>query len=185
MHFVSYAFVAFFLAVFGANLILQRSYRWQNLLLLTASYVFYGWWDWRFLSLIVMSTVVDFVAGQKLDRERFPELPDEARRRWITLSVVTNLSLLGFFKYFGFFVESAQSLLGEFPLPLGLETLEIDENEVIAAGATAYFSKPATNEVLLEAAEKAIAASRSASLAPAPSAVPAPAPAPVPPFPGT
>ncbi|MDR2509631.1 MAG: hypothetical protein LBC77_03185, partial [Spirochaetaceae bacterium] len=66
------------------------------------SYFFYGWWDWRFLILIVLSSAVDYCVGRGLAKH------DAARTRKILLcvSLVTNLALLGFFKYAGFFVES-------------------------------------------------------------------------------
>ncbi len=94
-------------------------------MLLAASYVFYGWWDWRFLSLILLSSVVDFVCGGMLDQSRGRERSVRSRRGILGLSVAMNLGLLGFFKYFGFFVESAQALLGSFGLPWGLDSLEI------------------------------------------------------------
>src|SRR5438093_13551318 len=73
----------------------------QNLLLLFASYFFYGWWDWRFLSLILISTVVDFFAARYIARS-----PDVIRRRGLlTLSLVLNFGFLGFFKYFNFFAD--------------------------------------------------------------------------------
>ena len=58
MPFNSYIFPLFFVAVWMAYVCLRH--RWQNLLLVAASYVFYGWWDWRFLSLLLISTLVDF-----------------------------------------------------------------------------------------------------------------------------
>jgi len=75
----------------------------QNPLLILASYVFYAWWDWRFLGLIAFSTVVDYCVGQRiyvsLDR------PQRAKA-WLMVSVMANLGLLGFFKYYNFFVDS-------------------------------------------------------------------------------
>lgn len=80
----------------------QRDLRVQNGMLLIASYVFYGWWDWRFLSLIAISSAVDFLVGLNLGRQNSP-----ARRRLILLaSIIVNLGFLGFFKYFNFFAES-------------------------------------------------------------------------------
>ena len=79
--------------------------RGQNVLLLVASYFFYGWWDWRFLSLLLISTVVDYAVGLAIARQ-------PARKRgWLMLSMTANLGLLGFFKYFNFFVDSAAALL--------------------------------------------------------------------------
>jgi alginate O-acetyltransferase complex protein AlgI len=88
-------------------LYITLSLRWQNRLLLVASYVFYAAWDYRFLSLIVLSTAVDFVAGRRIESSQ----DHAARRRWLYLSLAVNLGLLGAFKYCGFFVDSAQRLL--------------------------------------------------------------------------
>ncbi|NNC50487.1 MAG: MBOAT family protein [Flaviramulus sp.] len=74
----------------------------QNILLLIASYVFYGMWDWRFLSLIMLSTVVDYYVGIKIDSNTDKSL----RKRWLWVSVIFNVGLLGFFKYYNFFVDS-------------------------------------------------------------------------------
>lgn len=76
--------------------------RWRNFFLATISYIFYGWWDWRFLSLIFLSTLVDYVVGLQLAKS------DDRRNRkaWLILSMVFNLGLLGFFKYYNFFVAS-------------------------------------------------------------------------------
>ncbi|MGI9627797.1 MAG: MBOAT family O-acyltransferase, partial [Longimicrobiales bacterium] len=84
-------------------------HRGQNRFLLAASYLFYGWWDWRFLGLIALSTVVDFYVGQRVHDTR-EERPDKAKR-WVALSVATNLGILASFKYFNFFTESAGALL--------------------------------------------------------------------------
>ena len=84
-----------------------RTPRLQNPMLLIASYVFYGWWDVRFLSLIVLSTVIDYVCGLKVHRATQPRL----RKRYLIVSLVGNLTILGFFKYFDFFAGRVQALL--------------------------------------------------------------------------
>ena len=85
----------------------QLNHRRQNILLLVASYFFYGWWDWRFLSLILISTVVDFFCARYIDQSQ-----DVRRRRLLlSISVVLNISFLGFFKYFDFFVDSLAATL--------------------------------------------------------------------------
>ena len=81
--------------------------RWRTPLLVVASYVFYGAWDVRFLSLLLISTVVDYSVGRYLERTDDPR----HRRLALLVSLATNLTILGFFKYAGFFVESAQDLL--------------------------------------------------------------------------
>ena len=82
-------------------------WRRQNLFLLAASYYFYGTWDWRFTSLLMISTVVDYFVGQRI------HMATEIRRRklLLTISVMVNLGILGFFKYFNFFVDSLGVLL--------------------------------------------------------------------------
>jgi D-alanyl-lipoteichoic acid acyltransferase DltB (MBOAT superfamily) len=84
--------------------VLCRRLKWrhQNILLLAGSYFFYGWWDWRFLSLILSSTVVDFFCAQYIARTENPGW----RRLLLTVSLVVNLTFLGFFKYFNFFLDS-------------------------------------------------------------------------------
>ncbi len=89
----------------------QFNLRVQNVLLLIASYVFYGWWDWRFLSLIILSTLIDFFVGRRLGVESSPS----KRKFLLWVSILANLGMLGFFKYFDFFMENftaAFSLFG-------------------------------------------------------------------------
>jgi D-alanyl-lipoteichoic acid acyltransferase DltB (MBOAT superfamily) len=92
-------------------LISKKNISIQNLLLLVASYVFYGWWDWRFLLLVLFSTIVDFSIGIALENEK-----KELRRRILLwTSIAVNLGFLGFFKYYNFFIENfvdAFSFLG-------------------------------------------------------------------------
>lgn len=107
MQFNSLGFPVFFLAVYGVYLLLRRSYKLQNALLLGASYFFYGYWDWRFCSLLLLSTVVDYTIGGRLARTS----DERVRKRLVTASVVTNLSILGFFKYFNFFAENVSAAL--------------------------------------------------------------------------
>jgi len=90
-------------------------------MLLVASYVFYGYWDWRFLSLILLSTLIDFSIGRKLYVQNDPS----RRKLLLLLSVIANLSILGFFKYFNFFAENFESLVGIFGLTAGDLTLRI------------------------------------------------------------
>lgn len=108
MLFNSVKFAVFFTIVYSLYLILKR--KGQNRMLLVASYVFYGVWDWRFLSLILISTVVDYICGIKIH-----ESDDINRRKlFLSLSIVINLSILGFFKYFDFFASNLQVLLVHF-----------------------------------------------------------------------
>lgn len=113
MKFNSIEFALFLPLIFALYWIIPKSKNYlRNILLLIASYVFYGWWDARFLILILFSTLVDYVVGYELGKT------DDAKRRKILLwtSLTINLGLLGFFKYFNFFVESfrdAFSLFGQ------------------------------------------------------------------------
>ena len=93
--------------------------REQNIFLLGASYFFYGWWDWRFLALMICSTLIDFLIAQRIT----PESGNANRRKWLIFSLIVNFSILGTFKYFNFFVDSFSTMLGTFgvhniPLPL-------------------------------------------------------------------
>ncbi len=82
--------------------------RRQNQMLLVASYFFYGWWDWRFLTLILISTLVDFYCSRTIASSANPV----RRRALLILSVSLNLSFLGFFKYYNFFADSLISSFG-------------------------------------------------------------------------
>ena len=120
MLFNSLEFLLFLPVVFTAywvlNLWTERKgmLRLQNVLLLISSYVFYGWWDWRFLSLIAFSTLVDFLVGLQIAKANRCEIPDEANgltrsrtaKRWLGVSLLVNLGLLGYFKYANFFIEN-------------------------------------------------------------------------------
>jgi alginate O-acetyltransferase complex protein AlgI len=113
-------FLAFFLVCFVVHWMVPHALA-RKAWLLACSYFFYGYWDWRFLSLIFASTLVDFLIGLALARTDAP-----TARRWIvTGSVVVNLGFLGFFKYFNFFVDSARDLLGWFGVPVADSTLQI------------------------------------------------------------
>lgn len=80
----------------------QNNLKLQNLLIVAASYLFYGWWDWRFLSLIAFSTLVDFLIGLRLKTEE----NNKKRKVLLWLSIFINLGFLGFFKYYNFFLEN-------------------------------------------------------------------------------
>lgn len=108
MLFNSYQFAVFFLIVYSLYRI--SNHRWQNRLLLAASYFFYGSWDWRFLSLIWISTILDYFCGIRIHESIDPK----RRKLFLILSVTGNLTILGFFKYFNFFAENLQSLAGVF-----------------------------------------------------------------------
>ena len=119
MVFNSIQFVVFFAVVYGAYRLLPH--RAQNWLLLVSSYVFYAAWDWRFLSLLIASTVVDYAVARYLDA-----LPDGPRRRRVLwISIGFNLGVLGFFKYFGFFAENFDALMRGFGVNASLPVLHV------------------------------------------------------------
>jgi D-alanyl-lipoteichoic acid acyltransferase DltB (MBOAT superfamily) len=101
--------------VFGKNLKLQ------NFFIVFASYVFYGWWDWRFLSLIIFSSVLDYGIGVFLSSENRPK----RRRILLWISICVNIGFLGFFKYYNFFVESFIASFSFFGSTISAGTLNI------------------------------------------------------------
>lgn len=104
--------------------------RLRKLWLLAASYLFYAAWDWRFLTLITASTLVDYWVGRALGWVESPR----GRRALLVSSLVVNLGLLGVFKYYGFFVESAQGLLSALGLSVAGRVPEI----VLPVGISFY-----------------------------------------------
>ena len=103
MLFNSLEFFVFLPIVYFAYWFLNnKSLKVQNLLLLFSSYVFYGWWDYRFLSLILFSTIVDYFVGLGIAKTTNRKI----KRNYLWVSIVCNLGLLGFFKYYNFFVDS-------------------------------------------------------------------------------
>lgn len=120
MIFTEYRFLVFFAVVFLVRWAL-RDLTYQKVWLLVCSYAFYAAWDWRFLSLIWISTTVDYVAGIRLG----DTADATVRKKWVTLSVVTNLGILGVFKYFNFFAESLTAVLGYLGLPVSYNVVHI------------------------------------------------------------
>ena len=112
MLFNSLEFAVFLPIVYALYWLLSKyGYQAQNIVLLGASYFFYGWWNWRFLGLIVFSSLVDYGVGLALASTH----QTKRRKWWLMLSLSINLGLLLFFKYFNFFIDSftqAFSLLG-------------------------------------------------------------------------
>ncbi len=110
MLFNSFEFAIFFSVVFLLYFFTYKQLRIQNLLLLVSSYVFYGWWDWRFLSLILISSISDYLIGLQIEKSNTGSI----RKRLLFLSVFINLGILGFFKYYNFFAESTVEALNFF-----------------------------------------------------------------------
>src|SRR5260370_31678586 len=96
-------------------------FRAQNKFLLVASYIFYGWWDWRFLCLMIGSTIIDYFIAIRIAETEDTRL----RRSLLVLSLVINFSILGFFKYFNFFADSAATALSTLGIHASLPLLRI------------------------------------------------------------
>ena len=119
MVFNSVTFAVFLPIVLGLYYVLNR--RYQNLWLLAASCVFYGWWDSRFLALLAFSTVVDFYCAKKIAETE----EDRRRKAYLLVSLISNLGILGFFKYFNFFVESTETALATIGWNVAAPVLQI------------------------------------------------------------
>lgn len=99
----------------------NKNLKLQNLLIVVASYIFYGWWDWKFLSLIVFSTLVDYTVGQLLHIET----KATKRKLLLWISIIVNLGFLGFFKYYNFFLDNFISAFSLFGTEIKANTLNI------------------------------------------------------------
>jgi len=128
MLFNTLTFVGFFAVVFGLYLLL--SHRRQNALLLVSSYIFYGAWDYRFLLLLMLSTCIDYAVGLMIDKQETPE----KRKRWLIISLITNLGILGFFKYFNFFADGLVELGAALGFTVSPVTLQI----ILPVGVSFY-----------------------------------------------
>ncbi len=122
MLFNSIDFAAFLPIVFSLYwFVSAKNLKLQNLLIVLVSYVFYGWWDSRFLALILFSTFVDYIVGICLSKQENPKI----RKLLLAASIIVNLGLLGFFKYFNFFIENFASAFTLFGFELQANTLQI------------------------------------------------------------
>ncbi len=119
MLFNSLDFFIFFVVVYG--LYQLRNRKWQNFMLLAASYVFYASWDWRFLSLIWFSTILDYFCGKKIDESQNLQI----RKKFLIVSLMGNLIVLGFFKYFNFFLTNLHEIFTFIGFNTSLKTLNI------------------------------------------------------------
>ena len=104
--------------------VFRRSLCWQNLFVVAASYVFYGWWDWRFLLLIAVTSLCSYGSGLLIDQQ-LQCGNQRLAKLWTVLNIVVNLSILGVFKYFNFFVDSLQMLFSEVGVTLDAPTLKV------------------------------------------------------------
>lgn len=106
MQFDSYTYALFLPLVFAGYWILRNRLLWQNLFLLAASYVFYGWWDWRFLGLILITSTSTFLTGLKIKNDK-----SSCSKAWLVLNLILNLGILATFKYLNFFKVSFADIL--------------------------------------------------------------------------
>ncbi len=130
MLFNSIEFSVFFLIVFILYWGINRNLKVQNILLLISSYIFYGWWDWRFLSLIILSSIIDFTAGAKIHAATH----QKDRKAWLMVSLIANLGFLSIFKYYNFFVESFSDMMNLF----GWQPNDLTLNIILPVGISFY-----------------------------------------------
>ncbi|OMP32583.1 membrane-bound O-acyltransferase family protein [Mangrovimonas sp. DI 80] len=130
MLFNSFDFLLFFPTVFILYWSLNRNLKAQNILLLVSSYIFYAWWDWRFLSLIVISSIIDFTAGARI----FNVTTQKGKKQWLLVSLIANLGLLSIFKYYNFFAESFTDLVSSF----GWHPNDLTLNIILPVGISFY-----------------------------------------------
>ncbi len=130
MLFNSLEFAIFFPVVFVLYWVVGKNLLARNLLILNASYIFYGWWDWRFLFLIIISSFVDFVVGQKL----YKADKIKQRKGLLAISLLVNLGFLVYFKYTNFFIETFVDSFRLFGKELEISTLNI----ILSVGISFY-----------------------------------------------
>lgn len=157
MLFNSFTFLIFLPIVFLLYwFVFQKNVKLQNAFLLLSSYVFYGWWDWRFLGLIIASSAVDYYCGLKMsDRSSKDVIINgnsspvsnnlqptthnwkswfQGRKKYLTISLVFNLGILAFFKYFNFFIDSAADFISILGFQPHISTL----NLILPVGISFY-----------------------------------------------
>lgn len=130
MLFNSIEYLFFLPIVFLLYWLVFKRLRVQNSFILGASYLFYGWWDWRFLVLIALTTLLSFLSGILIERYH-----GRSASKWFLWSnVFVNLAILGLFKYFNFFTTNLQALLS----PLGVHLDSITVNLILPVGISFY-----------------------------------------------
>ena len=125
MLFPTITFAIFFLVVYAASWLLMPHLRLWKVMIVVAGYVFYGWWDWRFVLLLVAATVLNQGFGVQIARARAKGGGGGGARRWLALAVVVNVAALGAFKYFDFFAVSLDGALTTLGLGASLPLLQI------------------------------------------------------------
>jgi alginate O-acetyltransferase complex protein AlgI len=131
MLFNSLAFAVFLPLVWALYWALfNRHVKWRNAFIMTASFVFYGWWDWRYLVLMVGTSLIDFTMALAMQRSN----DDRRRKLLLGVSLVSNLGILGTFKYFDFFSTSLEAAFGRIGIELDAITLDL----VLPVGISFY-----------------------------------------------
>lgn len=130
MIFNSVDFAIFLPVTFMLYWLLKKNLKFQNFLLVIASYFFYGWWDWRFLTLILFSTIVDYSIGVLLKRQEV----QIKRKLLLWTSILVNLGFLGFFKYYNFFLDNFVEAFSFFGYDLKPDRL----NVILPVGISFY-----------------------------------------------
>jgi len=121
MLFNSFTFWIFFGLFFVVYWSIHHKRSLRNIWILLASYVFYSWWDWRFLSLIIISTLVDYFVAIQIEKSN-----KENKKKWLlALSVVVNLGFLAYFKYANFFIDNFVEVLQIIGFQANMSTLNI------------------------------------------------------------
>jgi alginate O-acetyltransferase complex protein AlgI len=131
MLFNSFEYLIFLPTVFILYwFLVNKNLNLQNFFLLIISYLFYGWWDWRFLSLIVFSSLVDYFCGLRIQKSNIAK----NKKTWLTVSMLVNLGFLGVFKYFNFFSTSFAEAFNS----LGYEIDTLTLNVILPVGISFY-----------------------------------------------
>lgn len=131
MLFNSISFLIFFLIVFILYwFVFNKKLNHQNIFLLVSSYFFYGYWDYRFLFLLMFSTLLDFYSGLKIAESKTKKM----KKTWLWISIGINLGFLGLFKYFNFFVGSFSELMSSGGVNMHFDTL----NFILPVGISFY-----------------------------------------------
>ena len=140
MLFNSFAFLLFLPIVFLLYwYVFSRSIRLRNLFVVSVSYLFYGWWDWRFLSLIAFTTLCSWLSGLLIRKKRSvcdmgDTVSDHYCRGVMIINIVLNLAILAYFKYANFFIDNFIDLFGLFGITLHRSSL----NVVLPVGISFY-----------------------------------------------
>lgn len=130
MIFTSVDFFYFVIIVMPAYFLTVKFKNVNNLIILVASYTFYGWLEWRLVFLLLASSLIDFICGLRVQSVS----GGSARHQWVVVSVISNLSILGFFKYANFFIGTVASSLSA----IGIDHSYVVLNVILPAGISFY-----------------------------------------------